>query len=321
MTRYIIRRLIYVVGVMLAVTFVAFVIFFLLPSSDPAVTFAGRNPTPELVAQVKEQLGLNHPWPVQYLLYVKRLVLGDQYGWPGFGLSYNTRSPVHDEIFQRAKVTLQLAIGGAILWLLIGIPIGVISALKRRTWVDRSAMGFALVGVSAPVFWLGLVALWVFWQQLGWLPGTGYVEFTDSPSQWFLHMIMPWSVLAILFAAIYARVTRGNLIDTMSEDYIRTARAKGLSEQRVVTRHGLRAGLTPIITLLGIDLALLVGNTVVTETVFNLPGLGNYVLVSTNNGDLPAVLAVVVLAAFAVAILSLISDIAYAYLDPRVRYT
>jgi len=321
MTRYIIRRLIYVVGVMLAVTFVAFVIFFLLPSSDPAVTFAGRNPTPELVAQVKEQLGLNHPWPVQYLLYVKRLVLGDQYGWPGFGLSYNTRSPVHDEIFQRAKVTLQLAIGGAILWLLIGIPIGVISALKRRTWVDRSAMGFALVGVSAPVFWLGLVALWVFWQQLGWLPGTGYVEFTDSPSQWFLHMIMPWSVLAILFAAIYARVTRGNLIDTMSEDYIRTARAKGLSEQRVVTRHGLRAGLTPIITLLGIDLALLVGNSVVTETVFNLPGLGNYVLVSTNNGDLPAVLAVVVLAAFAVAILSLISDIAYAYLDPRVRYS
>ena len=321
MTRYIIRRLIYVVGVMLAVTFVAFVIFFLLPSSDPAVTFAGRNPTPELVAQVKEQLGLDKPWPVQYVLYVKRLVLGDQYGWPGFGLSYNTRSPVHDEIFQRANVTLQLAIGGAILWLLIGIPIGVISALKRRTWVDRSAMGFALVGVSAPVFWLGLVALWVFWQQLGWLPGTGYVEFSDSPSQWFLHMIMPWSVLAILFAAIYARVTRGNLIDTMSEDYIRTARAKGLSEQRVVTRHGLRAGLTPIITLLGIDLALLVGNSVVTETVFNLPGLGNYVLVSTNNGDLPAVLAVVVLAAFAVAILSLISDIVYAYLDPRVRYT
>ena len=321
MTRYIIRRLIYVVGVMLAVTFVAFVIFFLLPSSDPAVTFAGRNPTPELVAQVKEQLGLDKPWPVQYVLYVKRLVLGDQYGWPGFGLSYNTRSPVHDEIFQRAKVTLTLAIGGAILWLLIGIPIGVISALKRRTWVDRSAMGFALVGVSAPDFWLGLVALWVFWQQLGWLPGTGYVEFSDSPSQWFLHMIMPWSVLAILFAAIYARVTRGNLIDTMSEDYIRTARAKGLSEQRVVTRHGLRAGLTPIITLLGIDLALLVGNSVVTETVFNLPGLGNYVLVSTNNGDLPAVLAVVVLAAFAVAILSLISDIAYAYLDPRVRYT
>jgi peptide/nickel transport system permease protein len=228
---------------------------------------------------------------------------------------------VHDEIFQRAKVTLTLAIGGAILWLLIGIPIGVISALKRRTWVDRSAMGFALVGVSAPVFWLGLVALWVFWQQLGWLPGTGYVEFTDSPSQWFLHMIMPWSVLAILFAAIYARVTRGNLIDTMSEDYIRTARAKGLSEQRVVTRHGLRSGLTPIVTLLGIDLALLVGNSVVTETVFNLPGLGNYVLVSTNNGDLPAVLAVVVLAAFAVAILSLISDIVYAYLDPRVRYT
>jgi peptide/nickel transport system permease protein len=319
MLGYIIRRLIYVVVVVLAVTLVAYTIFFVLPSTDPAVAFAGRNPTPELVAQVRENLGLDKPVPVQYALYVKRLVLGDQYGWPGLGLSYNTRSPVRDEIFKRASITLQLAIGGAILWLLIGIPVGVLSALKRRSAADRASMGLALIGVSAPVFWLGLVGLYIFWEKLGWLPGTGYVSFADSPKDWFLHMILPWSVLAILFAAIYARIVRGNMIDTMSEDYIRTARAKGLKESQVVIRHGLRPGLTPVVTLLGIDLALLVGNTVVTETVFNMPGLGNYVLVSTDSGDLPGVLAVVVLASFAVAFLALVSDIVYAYLDPRVR--
>jgi peptide/nickel transport system permease protein len=320
MGRYIVRRLIYVVLVVLAVTLVAYAIFFLLPSTDPAVAFAGRNPTPELVAEVEEQLGLDKPVPVQYGLYVKRLFLGDEYGWPGLGLSYNTRSPVREEIINRASVTLQLAIGAAILWLLIGIPIGILSALKRRTAADRVSMGFALLGVSAPVFWLGLVALYIFWERLELLPGTGYVSFSDSPTDWFLHMILPWSVLALLFAAIYARVVRGNMIDTMSEDYIRTARAKGIPERQVVRRHGLRPGLTPIVTLLGIDLALLVGNTVVTETVFNMPGLGNYILVSTDSGDLPGVLAVVVLASFAVAFLALVSDIVYAYLDPRVRY-
>ena len=320
MTHYIIRRLIYVFLVVLAVTLVAYTIFFVLPSTDPAVAFAGRNPTPELIAQVEEQLGLDKPVPVQYGLYVKRLVTGDEYGWPGLGLSYNTRSPVRDEIISRAWVTLQIAAGGAVMWLLIGIPVGVISALKRRTWADRLAMGFALIGVSAPVFWLGLVMLYVFWQKLGWLPGTGYVPFSESPVDWFLHMLLPWTVLALLFAAIYARVVRGNMIDTMGEDYIRTARAKGVPEGQVVRRHGLRAGLTPVVTLLGIDLALLVGNTVVTETVFNMPGLGNYVLISTDSGDLPGVLAVVVLASFAVALLSLVSDIIYAYLDPRVRY-
>ena len=320
MTRYIIRRLMYVILVVFAVTAVAYTIFFVLPSTDPAVAFAGRNPTPELVQEVREQLNLDEPVPVQYGLYVKRLVTGDEYGWPGLGLSYNTRSPVREEIINRAWVTFQIAIGGAILWLLIGVPIGVLSALKQRTLADRLAMGFALVGVSVPVFWLGLVMLYVFWEKLGWLPGTGYVPFSESPTDWFLHMLMPWMVLALLFAAVYARIVRGNMIDTMGEDYIRTARAKGLSERQVVSRHGLRAGISPIVTLLGIDLALLVGNTVVTETVFNMPGLGNYVLISTDSGDLPAVLAVVVLAAFAVALLSLVSDIIYAYLDPRVRY-
>jgi peptide/nickel transport system permease protein len=319
MTRYIIRRLIYVILVVLAVTLVAYAIFFVLPSTDPAVAFAGRNPTPETIAEIRRDLGLDKSVPEQYGLYVKRLVTGDEFGWPGLGMSYDTRSPVRDEVIKRASITLQIAIGGAILWLLLGIPIGVISGLKRRTFADRLSMGFALVGVSAPVFWLALVSLYIFWETLGWLPGTGYVPFAESPTDWFLHMLLPWCVLALLFAAIYARVVRGNMIDTMSEDYIRTARAKGLTERRVVLRHGLRPGLTPVVTLLGIDLAILVGNTVITETVFNMPGLGNYILISTDSGDLPAVLAVVVLASFAVAFLSLVSDIVYAYLDPRVR--
>jgi peptide/nickel transport system permease protein len=319
MTRYIVRRLVYVVLVVLAVTLVAYAIFFLLPSSDPAVAFAGRNATPEVVAEVEEQLGLDEPVPVQYALYVKRLFLGDEYGWPGLGLSYNTRAPVRDEVIDRASVTLQLAVGAAVLWLLIGIPIGVVSAVRRRSAIDRASMGVALLGMSTPVFWLGLVAVFVFWEKLDLLPGPGYVPFGESPMDWLLHMILPWTVLAVLFAALYARVVRGSMIDTMGEDYIRTARAKGLPERRVVWRHGLRPGIAPVVTLLAIDLALLVGNAVVVETVFNLPGLGNYMLVSADSGDLPGVLAVVVLASFAVAVLALVADIVHACLDPRVR--
>jgi peptide/nickel transport system permease protein len=182
-------------------------------------------------------------------------------------------------------------------------------------------MGFALFGVSAPVFWLGLMFLLIFWQKLGLLPGTGYVSFGSNPGEWLGHMIMPWVVLALLYAAFYARMVRANLIETMGEDYIRTARAKGLSERTVVGKHGLRASLTPVVTMFGIDFATLLGGAVITETVFNLPGIGAWVVGSVNSGDLPAVLGVVVIASFFIALLSLIVDIIYAYLDPRVRYT
>ena len=320
MIPYLIRRLAWVVVVVLAVTLLTFGIFFLLPSTDPAVAFAGKQPTPELIAQVKEELGLDHSVPEQYVLYVKRLFLGDQYGWPGLGESFNTKSPVLDEVKARAPVSLALIIGAAILWLLIGIPLGVLAALKRHSWVDRTAMGFALFGVCAPVFWLGLMALFVFSEKLALLPGTGYVPFTTSPVDWFTHMLLPWFVLALLFAGVYARVVRGSLIDTLEEDYVRTARGKGLSERAVVGKHALRPSLVPVVTLLGTDLAVLIGGTIVMETVFNLPGLGNYALTSTLDGDLPAVLAVVVLGSLAVALSSLAIDIAYAYIDPRVRY-
>jgi len=320
MGRYIIRRLLWTVLVVLLVTMLTFIIFFVMPKGDPATRFAGKSPTPELIQEVKQSLGLDKSVPEQYGLFLKRLVVGDEYGWPGLGKSFQTKQAVRPELIQRAQVTITIIIGGALLWLAIGIPVGVISALKRGTAWDRIAMGTALFFVSAPVFWLGLLSLYVFWKKLGLPTETGYVAFTSSPTTWFWHMLLPWLVLALLFAAIYARIVRGNMIDVMSEDYVRTARAKGIPERQVVMRHELRSGITPVITLLAIDLGVLVGGTIVTETVFNLQGLGNWLLVAAQNNDLPVTLAVTVLVAAAVSLLSLVADILYAVLDPRVRY-
>src|ERR687898_1304061 len=320
MGRYLIRRLLWVVLVLFLVTLFTFVIFFVMPPTDPSILFAGRAPTPRLIAQVKESLGLDEPAYIQYLLFVQRVFLGDEYGWPGFGFSFLTRSPIRPVLFERALVTFQLAAGAAVLWLIVGVVIGIVSALNRGKVADRLAMGFVLLGVSAPVFWLGLMALWVFWQQLKILPGTGFAPITEDPSQWFLHMILPWSVLALLFAAFYARMVRSNLLETLSEDYIRTARAKGLSERKVVFKHALRSSLTPVVSLFGVDFGQLVGGAIITETVFNLPGLGTYVVRSVFQGDLPATMGVVVLGAFAVSLMSLIVDVLYAFLDPRIKY-
>ena len=320
MGRYVIRRLLWVLLVVLLITLFSYLIFFKL-TPDPVAQFAGRQPTPQLKATIREQLGLDKPFLESYGLYVKRLFLGDEYGWPGLGFSYDTRSPVRPELFERAGVTLQLALGGAVVWLMLGIPIGIVSAIRRRTLVDRLAMGFALFGVSAPVFFLGLVALFLFWKTWGLLPGTGYVPFGESPGEWLGHFVMPWFVLALLYAAFYARMVRGNLIETMGEDYIRTARAKGLTERKVVAKHGLRASLTPVVTMFGMDLGLLLGGALITEKVFNLPGLGFWVVQSVTNKDFPVVAAVTIVAALAVTLMNVIVDIVYAYLDPRVRYS
>ncbi len=221
---------------------------------------------------------------------------------------------------ERAPRTLLLIMGAAILWLTTGVAIGVISAVKRRTAVDRAAMGFALFGISAPVFWLGLMALYIFWRQLGLAGGTGYVSPLESITGFFSHMVLPWVVLASLYAAFYARMTRNNLLETLGEDYIRTARAKGLSERQVIFKHGLRASLTPIVTMFGLDIALLVGGAVITESVFNIQGLGYLAINGALTQDLPTVLGVVLLAAVAVAVMNLIVDVLYAFIDPRVRY-
>jgi peptide/nickel transport system permease protein len=319
MGRYILRRLLWTLVVILIVTLVTFVIFYVLPSGDPAVRFAGKEPTRLVIAQVRHDLGLNHNVGIQYLLYLKRLVVGDKYGWPGLGFSYSTGAAIAPQLWQRAQITLQLVLGAAVIWMLIGIPVGVYAALKPRTAFDRSSLLVGLVFISTPVFWLGLLLLWLFWSTLGWLPGTGYVAFTTDPLQWAGHMLMPWLTLALAFAAIYARIIRGKMLDTLGEDYVRTARAKGLPEHRVVSHHALRASLVPIVTLLAVDVATLIGGTVVVETIFNLQGLGSWVLSGALNQDLPVTLAVTLVATIAVSLLSLVADVVYAYLDPRVR--
>ncbi|MCB0882435.1 MAG: ABC transporter permease [Thermoleophilia bacterium] len=319
MGRFIIRRLIWTVFIVLLVSVLTFLIFFVLPSGDPALRFAGKQPTAELIAQARANLGLDKSLPEQYWLFLKHLVTGDEYGWPGLGYSFHTRDAVLPELINRARVTGSIIIGGAALWMLIGVPVGVISALKRRTIWDRGLMGVCLFFVSAPVFWLALLSLLIFWKKLHWLPGTGYVAFAESPGQWFAHLILPWCVLALLYAAIYARIVRANMIDVVSEDYIRTAYAKGLSPRRVVMHHELKPALAPVVALFATDLGALVGGTIVTETVFNMQGLGNWLLIAANNNDLPVTMAVTIVVAAAVSLLTLVADVLLAAIDPRVR--
>ena len=320
MVAYIIRRLLWSVFLLLAVSLIAFCIFILLPSADPALLRAGRQPTPELIAAIREQLGLDKPWYAQYWIYLKDLVLHFD-----FGYSYQNNIAVRETIFDRLPATISLAVGGAIVWLLIGIPIGIISAIKRGTLIDRLAMGGALLAISAPVYWVGLVSIYLFSEDLGKLlpifKGSGaYTPFSENPWDWFTALILPWLVLATAFAAIYARFLRANLLDVMGEDYIRTARSKGLGERRVVFKHGLRSAITPIVTIFGLDLGILIGGAILTETVFNIPGIGRLAFDSIQKSDLPIVQGTVLIAASAIILANLIVDILYAFLDPRVRY-
>ena len=320
MAFYIARRLFWTLIVVAAVLAITFVVFYLLPAGDPALRFAGKNPNQAELDLIRHRLGLDQAWYVQFGKFVKTFFTGDQYGWPGLGYTFAGQASVLHLIMERAPRTLLLIMGAAILWLTTGVAIGVISAVKRRTAVDRAAMGFALFGISAPVFWLGLMALYIFWRQLGLAGGTGYVSPLESITGFFSHMVLPWVVLASLYAAFYARMTRNNLLETLGEDYIRTARAKGLSERQVIFKHGLRASLTPIVTMFGLDIALLVGGAVITESVFNIQGLGYLAINGALTQDLPTVLGVVLLAAVAVAVMNLIVDVLYAFIDPRVRY-
>ncbi|HEV8462183.1 MAG TPA: ABC transporter permease [Gaiellaceae bacterium] len=317
---YIARRLAWTVVVIACVIAITFAVFFLLPSGDPALRFAGKNPTDAELAQIHQRLGLDDPFYVQFGRFTWHFFTGDKYGWPGLGYTYASGSSVKGLIMARAPRTLFLIMGAAIIWLILGVSIGVLSAVKRRSVADRAAMGFALFGISTPVFWLGLVALYIFWRQLGWVGGSGYVSPLESVTGFFSHMITPWIVLALLYAATYARMTRNSLLETLGEDYIRTARAKGLPERTVIFKHGLRASLTPIVTMFGLDIALLVGGAVITESVFNLQGLGYLAINDALQQDLPVVLGVVLVASVAVALANLLVDILYAFIDPRVRY-
>jgi peptide/nickel transport system permease protein len=323
MAAYIVRRLLWVFFLLFVVTLIVFIVFNVLPAADPALLRAGRQPSPELVASIRESFGLDDPLIVQFFRYIGDIL--PFFGGDGFnfGYSYQSNQEVLPQILDRLPATIFLTSGAVILWLSIGIPVGMISAVKTGSWLDRLAMGLALIAISAPVYFLGLVALFLFDDSIGrypLLPGSGAYQEATTFFGKAEALIMPWCVLAAAFAAIYARFLRGNLIDTMQEDYIRTARAKGLSERRVIFRHGVRSAITPIVTLLGLDIGILLGGAILTETVFNIQGIGRFAYEAIVRFDLPVIQGTVLFGAFFIVIMSLIVDILYAFIDPRVRY-
>ncbi len=319
MTRYIIRRLLWGALLLPLVSALTFVLFRILPTGDPARLRAGRSASPKVIAELRVDLGLNKPLIDQFWLYIKGIFLHFNLGY-----SYYSTAPVRGLIADRLPATISLTLGAAVIWLLSGLAVGIISAVWRRSKLDRAAMGTALVLISAPEYWLGLIALYLFAADIGQLkvfPGAGsYVGLTSDPWKWLTSLILPWLVLAATNAAIYARLIRGNLIETMGEDYIRTARAKGLTERRVILRHGLRSAINPVMTILGLDIGILLGGAVLVETVFGIPGIGRLNYDAITHSDFPIVQGTVLVAALFIIVANIVVDIAYAYLDPRVRF-
>ena len=334
MTTFIIRRLLAAILLLIIVSMVIFAIFFLLPrlggqtAYGLATQYVGRNPTRSAVLQMEHQLGLTQPIYLQYWHYLKAIPFGEHYGSgaaatycppPCFGYSFKNQQPVWPMMVSDIPVTASLAIGAAVLWLSGGVAIGVVSALKRGTIFDRLAMGLALAGVSLPIFFTGLVSLELFSYKWAIFPNVQFVPLTQNPLLWARNLVLPWVTLAFLYAALYARLTRSGMLETMSEDYIRTARAKGLPERTVIGKHALRAVLTPIITIFGMDLGLLLGGAVLTEYTFSLHGLGLFTIEAIQNQDFPEIMGVVMLTSFFVVIANMFVDVLYAVVDPRVR--
>ncbi|MGZ4194926.1 MAG: ABC transporter permease [Solirubrobacteraceae bacterium] len=320
MVRYILRRLLWTIVTLIIVSFVTFLIFYVLPPGDPAVLRAGHFPNPGQLAAIRHALGVDRPFWVQYWDYISGIVLHLD-----FGYSYQYSQPVKAMIFDRLPATISLTVGAVVVWVSIAMTVGAISAVRRRSVLDRLTMTGSLLAISAPTFWLGLMALFLFSKDIGTIhifDGAGtYVGLTANPGRWFGSLVLPWLVLAASLAAFYARLLRANLIEAMSQDYIRTARAKGLSERRVIWHHGVRAAITPVVTALGIDIGFLLGGAVVVESVFNVPGVGYLAYQGIHNADLPIIEGTVQFGAFFIVIANLIVDVAYAFLDPRVRYS
>jgi peptide/nickel transport system permease protein len=333
---FIFRRLFAAVLLLALVSFITFVIFFGVPhlagqtNYDIALEYTGRSPTNATVLAVEHQLGLDQPFLTQFWQFLSGIVTGRHYNsgpnqaWcppPCFGYSFKNQLPVWPQMISTVSVTLSLAVGAAVLWLLGGVAIGVISALRRGRPVDRISMLAALAGVSLPVFFTGQIVqtMFVYGHPFTIFPSIQYVPFGSNPLSWAENMFLPWVVLAFLYAALYARLTRAGMLETMHEDYIRTARAKGLPERVVIFKHGLRAALTPIVTIFGMDLGLLLGGAIITEHTFSLYGLGQFTVLAINNQDLPEIMGVTLLAAGAIVIANLVVDILYAVVDPRVR--
>ena len=321
MIRYIIRRVLWAVVLFIAVTIVTYIIFYIIPT-DPARAAAGKNPTPEQIAIARHYLGLDKPPWEQYLLFLKRLVFHFN-----LGRSFADREAVNSLVGNAAPVTASLVFGGAVTWMLIAIPIGILSALRPRSILDRASMTFVLIGISAHPIWIGLIFSYFFGYRWHITPISGYCDFINpapgapcgGPVQWAYHMILPWMTFAVLFAALYVRMIRANVLEALNEDYVRTARAKGAPEARVIRVHVLRNALLPVVTMLGMDIGLALGGAVFTESIYSLPGLGRTAIQSLNNLDLPTVQGIVVFATLAIIVFNLIVDLLYAWIDPRIR--
>ena len=314
MIGFIVRRLLAMVLVLFAVSVLVFAIFNVIPGDDPAQRMGGKNATPTQVEAIREEWGFDESLPVQYAKTMQKLFSGEL-------ISYNTRENVVDRIKEGIPRTAALTFGAAFFMLLGGIALGTLSALKPNSKSDRIINGFAVIGISLPVFWLGSMVSYYLGSKAGIIPAGGYSEVAEEGvAQWAWHLVAPWVVLAILFIGIYSRVLRGDLVDALRSDHVRTARAKGLGERSVVTKHGLRTALIPMITLWGLDVGLLLGGgAVLTETVFDLDGVGAYFADSIGTLDVPPVLAVTMFGAFVIVILNAIIDVLYAFLDPRIR--
>lgn len=321
MARFALRRAAAAVFVLVAISILVFLIFFATPGVDPAARIAGRNASPEVLAQVRHSFGLDQPLPVRYLLMMQHLFVSRDL------TSYvNRGTEVIPQIVQAVPITLSLVIGAAVLWMAVGVAMGTVAAARRGTAVDPVIVFLGVVGVSMPVYWLGEVVNLLTQSRLHgsvfrWVPPLGYVPLTHDPWQWALHLLFPWVTLSALYAGIYARVLRSEMLSALSEDYVRTARAKGLSERRILLKHALRCSLIPVVSLFGLDFGALVGGAaLLTEVVFGLPGVGKLTYDALQNVDLPVIIGCVMYAAFFVVLANAVVDLVYAVLDPRVRH-
>jgi peptide/nickel transport system permease protein len=327
MVAFAVRRIIGMLFVLFAVSIVVFIVFFLIPGGDPAERMAGRTANPDQVAQVRQTWGFDEPIYVQYWNMLKRAANSLRPGIQDENrelVSYLHRQNVVDQIKAGIPATMSLSIGAAIIWMFFGILTGVLSAVAAGQWSDRVITILALVGISMPVFWLGLVLRYFFAEghPLALFPDSGYVPLTQDPVEWFYHLMLPWFALSVLFIGFYGRTLRSNILDTIHEDYVRTARAKGVRPNQVMLKHVLRNSLIPIVTLFGLDFAAVIGGgAILTETVFDLKGVGWYAAISIDDLDLPPIMGVTLFGAFFIVLFSTLVDLVYAYLDPRIRPT
>ena len=334
MARYLVRRTLGAIAVLFAVSVITFGLFAIVPAitgADPSYLYVGKTSTPAQREAVRHSFGLDKPVTVQYVDFVVGIVAGREFSdgtatgsrpcpAPCFGYSFRYSTPVWDIMLTALPITVSLCVGAAILWLVAGLSIGVLSALRRGTFFDRLAMVIALAGVSIPVFFTAVLLLYAFvYGPLHFLPPVSYTPITENPVKWFQAMLLPWIALAFLYAALYARLTRANMLDTLGEDYIRTATAKGLDRRHVIGKHALRSALTPIVTIFGLDVGALLGGAVLTETAFSLPGLGFISYQAISKSDLPIIMGVTILAALFIVVANIVVDLLYAVIDPRVR--